>query len=235
MIDYLSLTVNVPPDRDYLEYRGEIEVDSFRSKLYQYMCELERARVLFCPHKFSESTNARMPFTNVILNPKYFVCYEDMEVYINSIFNASDLHFEDFNISRIDPAADIRNVNVEIIIATLIVKNIRTSTFRIIGNTIYAGRNPKVRVYNKLEEIKYRIQRNQRVTEDKKMLLKLNTDLTRFEVAVGRPKINLKDLKENPKVLVSYFDKLDFIKMTCDSPCGIMQYMYKNVNRKRAA
>jgi len=232
MIDYLSLTLNLPPDKDYMEYHGKITEDSFRSQMYKYMCQLERARILFYPHEFSESRNASMPFTIIILNPKYFDCYEDMESYVYSIFNRSDFEINNLNISRIDAASDIPGINVTAIIATLNVKHIRMSTFRIINNTIYAGRNPKVRVYDKLDEIKGRLKKNLRVIEDEKKLLDLHTDLTRFEVAVSRPKINLKALQENPVRLVSYFDKLEFIKMTCSSPCGIMQYMYKHVNRK---
>ena len=215
-----------------MEYYGKISEDSFRSHIYKYMCELDKARVLFYPHKFGESINAKTSFSSVILNPKYFDCYDDMESYVYSIFNRLDFETNNLNISRIDAASDIPGINVTAIIATLNVKHIRMSTFRIINNTIYAGRNPKVRVYDKLDEIKDRLKKNLRVTEDEKKLLELHTDLTRFEVAVSRPKINLKALQENPVRLVSYFDKLEFIKMTCSSPCGIMQYMYKHVNRK---
>jgi hypothetical protein len=56
--------------------------------------------------------------------------------------------------------------------------------------------------------------------------------LTRFEVAISRPKLNLKQLKENPVGLVSHFDRLNFIRMSCKNPCGVMQAMFKQVNRK---
>ena len=118
MIDYLALTTQLPPDKDYIEYHGKkITEDSWKSQMYKYMCELDKARVLYYPHKFKDSTNARMPFTNIILNPKYFECYEEMEDYIFSIFNNSELNLEDINISRIDIAADIPDVNVQAIIA----------------------------------------------------------------------------------------------------------------------
>lgn len=230
MIDYLSLTLHLPPDKDYIEYYGKITKDSFRSQMYQYMCELDKARVLYCPHKFNESTNARMPFTNMILNPKYFDCYEEMEDYIFSIINDYALNLEDFNISRIDIAADIESINVKAIIAMMHVKGIKA--FRIINDTIYAGKNPKVRIYNKLEEIKYRLKKNMKVTEVEKGFPKSYRELTRFEVAVSRPKINLKQLKENPVRFASYFDRLNFIQLSCSDPCGVMQIMYKQVNRK---
>ena len=70
------------------------------------------------------------------------------------------------------------------------------------------------------------------MAEGEKTLLESFKDLTRFEVAISRPKINLKQLKENPIGLVSYFDRLNFIELSCSNPCGVMQIMYKQVNRK---
>lgn len=230
MIDYLSLTLHLPPDKDYIEYYGKINEDSFKSQMYRFMCELDKARVLYYPHKFKESTNAKMPFTNIILNPKYFECYAEMEDYIFSIINNPELKLEDINISRIDIAADIADINVKAIIAMLHVKGIKA--FKIIGDTIYAGKNPLVRVYNKLAEIKYRLRKNLEVAESEKRLLESHKELTRFEVAISRPKLNLKQLKENPIRLKSYFDRLNFIQMSCKNPCGVMQVMYKQVNRK---
>jgi hypothetical protein len=230
MIDYLSLTLHLPPDKSYIEYYGQITETSSRSQMYRFMCELDKARVLYYPHKFKESTNARMPFTNIILNPKYFDSYIEMEDYIFSIINNSAFGLEDIKISRIDVAADIADINVKAIIATLHVKGIKA--FRIIEDTIYAGKNPKVRVYNKLAEIKYRLKKGLQVTEREKRLLESYKELTRFEVAISRPKLNLKQLIENPVKLVSYFDRLNFIQVSCSNPCGVMQVMYKQVNRK---
>ncbi len=193
MIDYLSLTLQLPPDKEYIEYHGKITEDSFRSQMYRYMCELDKARILYYPHKFTDSTNAGMPFTNIILNPKYFDCYAEMESYIFSIINDPDLSLEDINVSRIDVAADIEAVNVKAIIAMLHVKGIKA--FRIIEDTIYAGKNPKVRIYNKLNEIRNRIKKDMKVVEGEKTLLESFNALTRFEVAISRPKINLKKIK----------------------------------------
>ncbi len=222
----------LPPDKAYLEYHGKITEDSFRLKMYKYMCQLDRVRVFFCPHKFNDAVNARMPFTKIDLNPKYFDCYEEMVDCLFSIFDTSDLIFKDFNISGIHLASDIDTVNVETVIAALHVKRIRLSTFSIIKGTIYAGTNPKVRIYNKLKEIEDRMKGGKRVTEDEKGLLELYKVLTRFEIAIGSPGMNLNELREKATSLVSYFDRLDFIQATCDSPCGVMQYMYRQMNRK---
>ena len=140
------------------------------------------------------------------------------------------MRLQDINISRIDIAADIDSVNVKAIIATLHVKGIKS--FRIIEDTIYAGKNPMIRVYNKLNEIRYRLKKNKKVSESEMRLLEAHTELTRFEIAISRPKINLHQLKDNPLKFVSYFDRLNFIQMSCSNPCGVMQAMYKQVNRK---
>ena len=230
MIDYLSLTLQSPPDKKYIETHGKITEDVYRSQMYRYMCELDKARVLYYPHKFQDSTNARTPFTNIVLNPKYFYAYQEMEDYIFLFIDRSLVRLQDINISRIDIAADIDSVNVKAVIAMLHVKGIKS--FRIIEDTIYAGKNPKVRVYNKLNEIKYRLKKNKKVTEEEKSILESHEELTRFEIAISRPKISLQQLIDNPIRFVSYFDKLTFMKNTCSNPCGVMQAMYKQVNRK---
>ena len=153
-----------------------------------------------------------------------------MEDYIFLFIDRSLVRLQDINISRIDIAADIDSVNVQAIIAMLHVKGIKS--FRIIEDTIYAGKNPKVRVYNKLNEIRYRLKKNKKVTEDEKRLLESHKELTRFEIAISRPKISLQQLIDNPIRFVSYFDKLTFMKNNCSNPCGVMQAMYKQVNRK---
>ena len=86
MIDKLSLTVNVAPDRDYLETHGEVSEDKHRTKLYKFMYKFEKALVFCYPHKYNEVINARIAFTKVDINPKYFECYEDMEAYLYAIF-----------------------------------------------------------------------------------------------------------------------------------------------------
>ena len=230
MIDYLGLTLQFPPDKDYMKYHGNVTEDPHRSHMYRYMCELDKARLLYYPHKFKDFTNARMPFTNLILNPKHFECYEEMKDYIFLIMNSPELSLEDINISRIDVAADIEGINVKAIIAMLHVKGIKA--FRIINDTIYAGKNPLVRVYNKLNEIRNRLKKKLKVAESEKRLLEYYSELTRFEIEIKRPKLNLKQLKDNPIKLASYFDRLNFIKMSCSNPCGVMQVMYKQVNRK---
>ena len=229
MIDYLSLTLLIAPDNHYLETHGEITEDVYRSQMYRYMCVLDKARVLYYPHKFKDTANAKMPFTIIILNPKNFVSYQEMEDYIYLFIDNFILSLQSINISRIDIAADIDGINVKPIIAMLHVKGVRS--FRIIEDTIYAGKNPKTRVYNKLNEIRHRLKKGQKVSESEKGLLDAHKELTRFEVAISKPKINLQQLKDDPLRLVSYFDKLSFVKFGCSNPCGVMQAMYKHPYR----
>ena len=129
MIDYLSLTLQIPPDKEFMETHGEITEDDFRTQMYRYMCVLDKARVLYYPHKFKETANAKMPFTNIIINPKNFRSYQEMEDYLFLFLDRSSLGLKYINISRIDIAADIDGVNVQAVISMLHVKGIRS--FRI--------------------------------------------------------------------------------------------------------
>ena len=111
-------------------------------------------------------------------------------------------------------------------------KLIRSSTFRIISGTIYAGKNPKIRVYDKIAEIKHRLKKNMDVTQVERNYLDMYQVLTRFEISIGRPHITLKALQEDPKRFAHYFDWLEIFQDNSDSPSGVMQFMMKHVNRK---
>ena len=140
------------------------------------------------------------------------------------------LKAEDFRLSRIDLAADIEGLTMEIILATMHIKRIHN--FSVINGTIYAGSNPKFRIYDKVKEIKSRIKKGERITKYEKGLLESGKSYVRFEVEIRNVKKNLQTLKDDPLSLVQYFDRLEFFKLDAIEPCGIMQYMYPLVNRK---
>jgi hypothetical protein len=232
MIDYLSLTINLPPDRDYIENHGEITEDKNKKQIYLFMCKFDRAIVLFLPYKFSDRRNSRTPFTKVILNPKNFSCYEEMDSYLFAIFDKPDLKPKDFKISRIDIAADIEGLLGESLLATLNIKHIRMETFSFFKGTIYGGASPKIRIYNKVKEIKARLKKGKEISEYEKGLLESDKKWTRFEIEIKKPKKTLKDIIDNPESFASYFDRLEFFNHAGNENSGIMQIMYKNINRK---
>lgn len=232
MIDKLSLTINRPPDKDYLKSNGKLTVDEFRTRLYKYMYELDKTVIFCCPHKFSDSTNANIPFTKNDINPKYFECFDHMLAYLSAIFNDPSIRLEEFNISRIDIAVDIEDSPLDILLSTLNIKKIRSDSFNIFKGTIYGGSDPKIRIYDKVKEIKSCLRKDKPITEYEKGLLESGKDWTRFEIQIRSPKMALQDLKDNPVRLASYFDRLEFIKSESNEPHGIMHFIYRLINRK---
>jgi hypothetical protein len=232
VIDKISITTFKAPDRGYLERHGEISVDASRMKLYEFMYKVPKATVFCYPHKFGDDMNARIPFTKIDMNPKHFECFDETFALLKILFNDYNLIIEDFNVSRIDIAVDVENVSVENLLSIMNVKNIRTQTFNVFKGTIYAGNDPKVRIYNKVKEIKARLRKDTEITYYERGLLDSGKDWTRFEIQIRSIKKNLKEIADDPLSLASYFDKLEFIKTNGEETHGIMQFIYRFINRK---
>jgi hypothetical protein len=231
MIDKLSLTIHRPPDTTFLESNGTI-IESSRDKFYKYTCPLDKCVAFYRPHKFSDEVNFSIPYTKIDINPKNFVCFGEFEAYLKIIFNDSELEIESFNISRIDIAADIDSITVEKLLSIMNVKHIRSESFQVYRGTIYAGNDPKVRIYNKVREIKYRKKKGYEITEYEKGLLDSGKYWTRFEIQIRSVRKNLKEIADDPISLSSYFDRLEFIKTNGEETHGIMQFIYRLINRK---
>jgi len=220
------------PDVDYLESEGTVRIDKSRTKLYKYIYELPKATVFCCPHKFSDNINAKIAFTKIDINPKRFECFSEMTALLRILFDLSGLNLENLNVSRVDIAVDMENISVENLLSTMKVKNIRTESFNIYKGTIYAGNDPKVRIYNKVKEIRTREKKGQEITGYEKSLLESGKEYTRFEIQIRSVKKNLKDIADDPVSLAPYFDKLEFIKTNGDETHGILHFIYRFVNRK---
>ena len=231
MIDKLNLTIYKQPDVSFLESHGTI-TESERNKIYRFMCELDKCFLLYRPHKFSDEVNFTIPYSKVDLNPKYFICFAELEAYLKILFNDPDLDIENFNVSRIDIAADTDMITVERLLSVMNVKHIRSESFQVYKGTIYAGTDPKVRIYDKVKEIKYRKKRGHTITEYEKGLLESGKKWTRFEIQIRGVRKNLREIADDPFSLASYFDRLEIIKTNGDETHGIMQFIYRFINRK---
>ena len=137
-----------------------------------------------------------------------------------------------FNISRVDIAVDIEDLNVSTVLGILNIRRIRNDTLNIYKGTIYAGSNPKIRIYDKPKEIKSKIKKGLAITDYEKGLLATGKDHTRFELQIKSPKMTLQDLKDNPFQLVSYFDRLEFIKLEANETSGVLQFLHRLINRR---
>ncbi|MCL5024459.1 MAG: hypothetical protein M1497_14045 [Nitrospirae bacterium] len=148
------------------------------------------------------------------------------------MFQDSVLSLEDFNITRIDVASDIEGLNVDCLLSTLNIKKIRSDSFSFFKGTIYGGSKVKMRIYDKVKEIKARKRKGGEIIEYEEGLLESGKDHTRFEVEIRNPGISLQDLKDDPLQFASYFDRLEFIRIGDGDGSGIMQFKYKHINRK---
>src|ERR1035437_10442957 len=102
MIDKISLTTFYLPDWKFLAENWNIIEDQHRARHYKYLCRLDKATVLFHPHKYSEIRNMMMAQTKIDLNPKDFDSYEEMLSYVFMIFKPNSISINDLKITRID-------------------------------------------------------------------------------------------------------------------------------------
>ncbi len=232
MIDKLSLTTFIVPDLDYLKSHARVTIDESKMRLYKFLYELKRVTIFCYPHRFTESTNARIPFTKIDINPKNFFCFAELQADLKTLFKGSDLELDNFNVSRIDIAADIDTITVEKLLSVMNVKHIRSESFQVYKGTIYAGTDPKVRIYDKVKEIRYRKKKGHTITEYENGLLESGKKWTRFEIQIRGVKKNLREIADDPLSLASYFDRLEIIKTNGDDTHGIMQFIYRFINRK---
>ena len=175
MIDKLSLTTYRHPNNTFLELNGDVYEQEHRKNLYKYSCRLSKAYVLWKPHKFGQEMNDRISYTKIDLNPKHFACHGDTWAYIDRVFRNGksevDIEPEFFHVSRVDIAVDLEDFNIKHVLSSLHVKHIRDESMNFYKGTIYAGTDPKIRIYNKTSEIKARLRKGFDITEDEKRIL----------------------------------------------------------------
>jgi len=231
MIDKLNLTIYRQPDINFLELQGTI-TEAERNRIYKYMCVLDKCVVLYRPHKFSDEVNFRIRYTKIDINPKHFECWLDCLQYLYQIFNSTDLSLDTFNISRIDIAADIEDLSMKSILATLNIKRIREDNFNFYRGTIYGGTDPKIRIYDKIKEIKARLKKKNDLTQYEKELLETGKSWIRFEIQIRNTKMTLQNLVNDPASLSFYFDRLEFFKLDGNESHTVMHFVYRLINRK---
>ncbi len=196
------------------------------------MCNLDRANISFVPHKFKEFTNMNIPSTRIDINPKYFECFNDMFVYLRLIFGGIDMKLEEFNITRADIAADIEDFPIKRLLCRLHVQKINSDSLSFYKGTIYAGSDPKIRIYDKTKQLKALKAKKYDITEYEEKLLESGKRYTRFEVQKRHLKKTLKEFSEDPLCLLYYFDRLDIFNFEENFNSGVMQYFYRLIPRK---
>lgn len=231
MLDKLSLTIHRAPDKRYLETHGEIVKNVGRTQLYKFLIRLKTMTVLIDPHKFGENINARIAFTKVDMNPKYYEHYNNLLEELFLLFDDPDLCAEEFNVSRFDIASDIEDLSTYFLLSLLHIRNIRQESFDLKKGTIYFGSNPRGRIYNKDREIRNSLKNHKTITVYEKRLIESGKSWVRFEIMKRHPGMSLKELAADPVKLVSLYDCLEFFDYA-GNEIGILQFQHRNINRK---
>lgn len=236
-IDMFNLTTYASVDRRYLEEVADIRENTPGKGLYKYFCKLDYGEVMWKPHKFGPETNDKIPYTKVDINPKHFDSYKTFQDYLCGLFSEyEDMGPERFSVSRIDLKSDIEDLPIDVVLSRLYAVGYRRGSVSIIrGSTIYIGSNPKIRIYDKIEEIKARCKKGCYISKvDEEMLLS-GKQITRFEIQIRNYKGTLKDVVDDPLGLVSYFDRLQFYNFEDDgkiASLGGLQSLMSKIPRK---
>jgi hypothetical protein len=244
-IDKLCLTTYEIVKVDYLKEFWKVSEDEYRLRLYKYFCEMDYAQVMWRPHRFSDDTNKRIPYSKVDINPKYFDCFKLFYDYLTNIFG-SQVDLDCLNVSRIDLTTDIENLPMDVVYSRLHVPGFHRDSLSIYKGTVYIGSNPRIRIYDKIKEIKDRIKKNEKykygfkklhnITEWERQVVESGKQITRIEIQLGNYNGNLKDVVADPVSLVSNFDRLRFYDFEDDEKIGSMvgglQFLMTKINRK---
>lgn len=97
------------------------------------------------------------------------------------------------------------------------------------------GVDPKIKIYDKTKEIRARQKKKADLTKWEEEILIDKKQITRIEVAVKRPGLNLEELVNDPASLVSYLERLEFFNLEDDrniSAVGGLQMIMRNTRRE---
>ncbi len=221
-IGHLSLTTSLKPDIPLLKTLGKMKTDNFRQRIYKNFCKLEYAEIMWEPHKFDVLTNWDIPYTKIDIRPKYFDRFYLLKEYLLDLFPNDEIELDQFNISRIELHSDIENLPLDTVLARLWVMGYRRESVSFYkGHTLYIGTNPKIRIFNKTSQLFKKFCANGNLTENELHLMN-GKPVTRFSIELSHLKMNLLELENNPKELVSYFDRFKFYNFENDESINRM-------------
>ncbi len=235
-IGNLSLTTSLKPDISKLKEPGRTRKDNARRRIYKNFCQLEFAEVMWEPHKFDLTTNLSIRNTKIDIHSKYFDRFYLLKEYLLNLFpNSNEIELDQFNISRIEIHSDIETLPLDIVLARLWVMGYRRESVNFYkGNTIYIGTNPKIRIFNKTSQLLNKYAKKGNLTENEMKMMN-GKSLTRFSIEIGNLKMNLIELENNSKELVSYFDRFKFYNFEDDESINRMggfQFLMSKIRRE---
>ncbi|CCQ90697.1 hypothetical protein NITGR_360035 [Nitrospina gracilis 3/211] len=236
-IGKLDLTTQLKPDISKLRKLGTIIKDIPSRKIYKNFCKLEFAEIMWHPHKFDFITNLGIPYTKISIHSKYFERFYLLREYLLKIFHSNDaIELDQSNISRIEIHSDIEELSLDTVLARLWVMGYRRESVSFYkGNTIYIGSNPKIRIFEKSQQIKRKSLKGKQLSAFESKILESKKSITRFSIETDNFKGTLQNLACNPKQLVSYFDRFKFYDFENDESInrlGGFQILMSKIRRE---
>ena len=211
-IGILNLTTQLKLNSSLFKKKGWIIQDNHKRRLYKNFVKLDFAEIFWEPHKFDPLTNWGIPFTKIDIHSKHFDRFELMKDYLLNLFpNQIDIDLNQFNISRIEIHSDIESLPLDTVLARLWVMGYQRESVSIYkGSTIYIGSNPKIRIFNKTKQLMHKVSNGKELTKWERDILENKKSTTRFSIEIRNSGKNLQDIADDPKQLVSYFDRFKF-------------------------
>lgn len=236
-IGNLSLTTSLKPNIPLLKKTGLAKQDNFKKRIYRNFCKLKFAEVFWKPHKFDPLSNWGIPYTKVDIHSKHFDRFDSLIDYLFELFHETlDLNLNQFHISRIELYSDIENLPLDIVLARLWVMGYRRESVSFYkGNTIYIGSNPKIRIFNKTNQLMKKVANRKKLSKWERDILQEKKPVTRFSIEIRNSGMNLQDIADHPKKLVSYFDRFKFYNFEDDgmiSKLGGLQILMSKIRRE---
>lgn len=206
--DALSLTIYEPPNVDFIEEQADIG-EKGREALYRYFANLGDLRIYWHPHKFGPAETANQGYTKIDISPKHFTTLSHLVERVGSLFSRPVANSR-FAVTRLDVKSDIPDITPDMVLSRLFVKGIKRASMSTYKGTIYFGKNPACKVYDKLAEIRARLKKHKTVLPFEEELLETHSILTRFEVSVRYPKIDFQQFIDDPSAHAHLFDRFLF-------------------------
>ncbi|MGP0628667.1 hypothetical protein ACTRW9_03075 [Nitrospina sp. 32_T5] len=211
-IGQITLTTDLKPNLFTIRSEARVKPDNLGIKFYKNFAQLEWAQVFWEPHKFGIFGNLAIPHTKINFNAQNFEGFYSFKEYLFPLikgFAKPDL--QEFHISRMEIHSDIEGLPLDTVLARLWVMGYRRESVSFYkGNSIYIGSNPKIRIFNKAQQIKTKALKGKRIPELEKAMLNSNKSITRFSIEIKNYKGTLQELANEPKELASYFDRFKF-------------------------
>jgi hypothetical protein len=233
MIDTLVVTtdekidpVNLCGEKVSQSWSGE----TMRKKIYRFSVAWEHFFVSYEPHKFGECRNNRIGYTRVDTHPGEFESYVELLSELCVLFGCDVKRVLSMKVTRVDICADVVGLSVSDVQRMFCID--RVHSYNVYKGTIYAGSDPKYRIYDKRAEIRSREQMGKNLSVYDKRILQEKI-CTRFEIQVKKGcECSLGTLPVALDKLLNNFNNLNVYNYPDIEKSPFFQTLYSGYPRK---